>query len=84
MSDHAISSTVAAILAILGLAVIALLVSNAATTGSVFATTGASLANVIRCALSPVTGGSCGGLGASVSSTFNTGCVTVGGQSYCP
>lgn len=84
MNEHAISSTVAAVLAIIGLAIVALMVSNQAQTGNVFTTTGASLANVIRCALSPVTGGTCSGIATNVSSTFSTGCVTVGTQQYCP
>lgn len=54
-------------MAIVGLAIVALLVSNSAVAGNVFTTTGSSLANVIRCALSPVTGAGCG---TSVTSTI--------------
>lgn len=75
MNQHAISSGVAAILAILGLAIVAVMVSNAAQTGSVFTTTGASLANVIRCALSPVTGGTCVGIKKQATDVTSSFCV---------
>ena len=70
MNEHTISAIVSTVLAVIGLAIIAVLVSNAAQTGNVFTTTGRSIANVISCALSPVTGAACG---TSVVSTVSFG-----------
>ena len=82
-SDH-ISTVVGVILAIMGVGTVALLVSQRAQTGGVITTAGSAIGRMICTALSPVTGASCGGTLTNVSSTFNTGCVVVGGQSYCP
>jgi hypothetical protein len=60
-------SIVTVLLAIVGVAVIAVLVSNKANTGSVLGAGGGALAQAIGCAASPVTGGSCG---TSVSSSI--------------
>lgn len=51
---------VTVLLAIVGVAVIAVLVSNHANTGSVLGAGGGAIANALACAESPVTGGSCG------------------------
>jgi hypothetical protein len=56
MSDHAIGSLVAVISAILGLAIVAVLVSNRAQTAGVITSAGAALANDISAAVAPVTG----------------------------
>ena len=84
MNEHTITSTVSVILAFIGIAILAIVVSSQASTGNVFKAGGSSIAQLIRCAISPVTGGSCGGTLTNVSSTFSTGCVTVSGQTYCP
>ena len=60
-------SIVTVLLAIVGVSVIAVLVSNKANTGSVLGAGGSALAQAIGCATSPVTGGSCG---TSVSSSI--------------
>ncbi|HEY6371852.1 MAG TPA: hypothetical protein VIX37_14825 [Candidatus Sulfotelmatobacter sp.] len=71
-SDHVISTTTAVILAILGLAVIAVIVSGGAQTGKVTTAGGNSLAQIICTALSPVVHGNCG-LIESVTSTITFG-----------
>jgi hypothetical protein len=53
-------SIVTVLLAIVGVAVIAVLVSKQAQTGSVLGAGGSAFAQSLGCALSPVTGGSCG------------------------
>jgi hypothetical protein len=63
-------SVVTVLLAIVGVAVIAVLVSKQAQTGSVLGAGGTALANAISCAESPVTGGSCG---TSVTSSISFG-----------
>jgi len=52
-------STVTIILAVIGIGVVALLVSNSANTGSVFGSIGTALSNSLGCALSPITGKQC-------------------------
>lgn len=59
---------VTVLLAIVGVAIVAVLVSNHANTGSVLGAGGSALAQAIGCATSPVTGGSCG---TSVSSSIS-------------
>jgi len=63
-------SIVTVLLAIIGVAVIAVLVSKQAQTGSVLGAGGSALANAISCAESPVTGASCG---TSVTSLISFG-----------
>lgn len=63
-------SIVTVLLAIIGVAIIAVLVSKQAQTGSVLGTGGSALAQAIGCAASPVTGGSCG---TSVTSSISFG-----------
>lgn len=83
--DHAATTVVALILGFLGIGTVALLVSNQAKTGSILTTGGTSIAHLICVALSPVTGGTCGGGTATqVTSGVNFGCTTVGGVQYCP
>lgn len=60
MSEKAITSVVAVAMAIIGVAIIAILVSNQSNTGSVLGAGGKSFGGALACALSPVTGGSCG------------------------
>lgn len=63
-------SVVTVLLAIIGVAIVAVLVSKQANTGSVLSSGGLALAKAIGCAASPVTGGSCG---TSVSSSISFG-----------
>lgn len=56
MSDHLINSVVSIAAAIIGLAIIAVLVSNRAQTANVIGSASAALANNISAAVAPVTG----------------------------
>lgn len=76
MSDHIISSVVSILTAIIGVAIIAVLVSNRANTSQVIGAAGSAFANDLSAAVAPVTGstatintGSSGftGLGAPIS-----------------
>jgi hypothetical protein len=60
MSEHAITSGVSIALAVIGLAIVAVLLSQKSQTSGVLTATGSSLADALTCALSPVTGASCG------------------------
>lgn len=63
---------VSVILAIIGVAVIAVIVSNKANTSNVLTSGGGAVSNFLCTALSPVTGGSCGGgLTPNVTSSIN-------------
>lgn len=79
MSEKTITSVVAIALAILGVAIVALLVSNNSNTGSVLGAGGKSFGGALACALSPITGGSCGGGGTQVTSTVNFDMSSLGG-----
>lgn len=68
MDDHLLSSGVSVVLAVLGIAALAVLVSNQAQTGSILGAGGSTLGNMIRCAISPITGDACG---TSVSSSIS-------------
>lgn len=68
MDDKAITEIVYVLSAVLGLAIIAELVSQQSNTVSVFGAFGKSIQTMICTALSPVTGKSCGTLTESVSS----------------
>lgn len=70
MSDHAITAGVSIVLAVIGVAIVALIVSQSATTGSVLRSGSGALQQALCVALSPVNGGSCG---TSVSSTITYG-----------
>jgi hypothetical protein len=67
MDEHLVASITSVLLAVTGIAVIAVLVSNHAQTGSVLGAGGSTLGNMIRCAISPITGDACG---TSVNSTI--------------
>lgn len=79
MSDHLIASVVTVLTAIVGVAIIAVLVSQKAQTSSVISSAGNAFANDLTAAVAPVTGasasvntGSSGGftgLGAPLSSS---------------
>jgi hypothetical protein len=74
MSDHTTTSIVSVLLAITGLAALALLVSGSASTSNVLGSFGSSISRMICVALSPVTGGNCGGGNTpSVNSTITFG-----------
>lgn len=62
MSQHTITAAVSVMLALIGLAIVAVLVSNKAQTGAVLGAGGSTLGNLIRCAVSPLTGDKCGEL----------------------
>ena len=68
--NHFITAVVSVLIAVIGLATIAVLVSSGAQTGNVATAGGTSFANIIKCALAPVTGGSCP---PNVNSTINYG-----------
>lgn len=70
MSDQLIAGVVTVITAIVGVAIIAVLVSRNAQTGSVITSGGQALAASIGAAVSPVTGAGTGGL---LSPTMFTG-----------
>lgn len=78
MSDKTITALVTILLAIVGVAVIAVLVSKGAQTGNVFTSAGQAISNMLCVALSPVTGGSCGGGGLTPNVTSS---ISFGGIS---
>jgi hypothetical protein len=59
---------VTVLLAVVGVAVVAVLVSNNANTGNVLGSSGKAFAQALGCAVSPITGGSCG---TSVTSSIS-------------
>lgn len=63
MGDQLISSVVTVLSAIVGLAIIAVLVSKQANTSGVISAGGSAFASDLQAAVSPITGGS--GLGAT-------------------
>jgi uncharacterized membrane protein (Fun14 family) len=69
MGDKAITGLVAIITAIIGVAIIAVLVSNQSNTTGVLTAGGNALSNILKSAVSPVTSGSggVGGLGNLIS-----------------
>lgn len=68
MSDHLIASIVTVMTAIIGVAIIAVLVSQKAQTSSVISSAGNAFANDLTAAVAPVTGAS-----ASVNTGSNSG-----------
>lgn len=64
MSDHLISGVITVLSAIVGIAIIAVLVSQKAQTGNVITSAGQAFANDISAAVAPVTG---------AQATINTG-----------
>jgi hypothetical protein len=67
MSDQLITSVVTVLTAIIGVAIIATLVSKNANTSSVIQAGGSAFSSALGTALSPVTGSSFTGGGASLS-----------------
>ena len=57
MGDRTVTAIVSIITAIIGVAIVAVLVSNQAQTGSVITAGGTALGNVLKAATSPVSGG---------------------------
>ena len=72
MSKDAISGVVTVLLAIVGVAIIALLVSPAAKTAGVLGASGNALSQLICKAVSPVTGSSCGGGSGTIGLVSST------------
>ena len=64
MSDHTITAIVSIITAMIGVAIISVLVSNQAQTGSVITAGGNALGTVLKAATAPVSGGGLGSLGS--------------------
>jgi hypothetical protein len=60
MGDKAITGLVAIITAIIGVAIIAVLVSNQSNTSGVLSAGGNAFSNILKTAVSPVTGGGSG------------------------
>jgi hypothetical protein len=59
MSNEIVTGGISVLLAIIGVAIIAVLVSRQAQTSAVVSAGGSGFANALKCALSPVTGASC-------------------------
>lgn len=70
MNDKAITATVSVLLAVIGLAIVAILVSGRSQTGGVLGAFGSAIGQLICTATAPVTGKTCGSLTSSVSSIF--------------
>ena len=70
MSGHTGTSIVSVLLAVIGLAIIAVLVSGNAETGSVLKAFGDGMKRILCVALSPVTGERCAGTATSTI-TYN-------------
>lgn len=62
MTDHLITSVVSILTAIVGLAILAVLVSSKASTSNVISAAGTAFANDLSAAEAPVTGGSSSGI----------------------
>lgn len=60
MGDKFVSDGLSVALALIGLAIVAVIVSNNAKTTSVIGQSGQSFAQAIACAVSPITGNPCG------------------------
>lgn len=70
--DKYVSAGVSIALAIVGLAIVAVLVSKNANSTSVIGQSGQSFAQAIACAVSPITGNPCGsGSLTSITSSIN-------------
>lgn len=72
MDERFITAVVTVLVAITGVAIIAVLVSRQSNTAGVLQAGGSSFGNAIRCALSPITGGSCGGVGIGLTESVNS------------
>lgn len=73
MDQHTITSIVSIALAVIGLAIIAVLVSSGANTTGVFTAGGGAIQQALCTALSPVTGKSCTSTVESVTSRIDFG-----------
>lgn len=80
MSDRLISGIVSVVLAIIGVAIIAAIVSPSAQTGNVITSAANAIGRMICTAVSPITGGGCGNLTPSVTSTINFGLGQIPGN----
>ena len=65
MSDHVVTSLVSILMAVVGVAIIAVLISKQANTAGVLTAGATGFGNILKAAVSPVTGG--GGLGNTLS-----------------
>lgn len=68
MSEKIITSIVSILIAVIGVAIVAVLVSQSAKTGSILTSGGSAFQNILCAALKPI-GVSCGSLTPSVNST---------------
>jgi PRD1 phage membrane DNA delivery len=75
MGDSLVTSIVTVLTAVIGLAIIAVLVSRNAQTGAVLGQAGSAFANILGAAESPVTSG--GGIGSSLINGFTGGGVSI-------
>lgn len=75
VSDKMVTSIVSVLLAIIGVAIVALIVSKSGNSSGVLSATGKGFGGALACALSPVTGGSCSSssLTPSVTSSISFG-----------
>jgi hypothetical protein len=64
MGENAITAIVTVLTAIIGVAIVAVLVSKQADTGNVLIAGGKAFSDILKTAVSPVTGG--GGIGSSI------------------
>jgi len=78
-NEQLITAIVSVLLAIVGVAILSVLVSGQSRTGSVLQAGGSGIAQMICTALSPITGGNCGSLIPSVNSTITFGGPVAGG-----
>lgn len=67
MGDKAVTAIIAILTSIIGVSIIAVLVSNQANTSNVLTAAGTAFSNILKTAVSPVTGGS-SSLGSSLGS----------------
>lgn len=74
MGSDITSSIVTVLLAIIGVAIIAVLVSQSANTSNVLSAGGNAFSSILGAATSPITGGSgLGNLGTTLGSLYTTG-----------
>lgn len=66
MSDHLISGVMAVLTAIIGVAIIAIILSKQSDTSNVVNSGANSFASMLGCALSPITGKPCASTGRSL------------------
>lgn len=73
MSDHVVTSVVSILMAVVGVAIIAVLISKQANTSNVISAGTTGFGNILKAAVSPVTGS--GGLGGQIPQigTFSLG-----------